>query len=240
MPERANVLFNLGHNVGEANNLAVRQPCGRLSRTMADCGVRPRVIATTAHSGTTALPGFKKPGSRRAFNPETMIMADENNTPAKDIDAAEEPKSIEARVLGQFIKDLSFENPNIGKLLTGPGETPNIKLEINVAAKRLQPDLYESAIDFKAVASNAEGTIYDLELVYAGLFQIRNIPDQALEPFLLINCPTLIFPFLRRLVADITREGGFPPLMLDPIDFAQLFMRRKQELAAASASGKPN
>ncbi|WP_295557905.1 protein-export chaperone SecB [uncultured Hyphomicrobium sp.] len=168
-------------------------------------------------------------------------MADDKNTPAKANDGEENgQKTIEARVVGQFIKDLSFENPNIGKLLTNPGETPNIKLEINVAAKRMQPDLFESAIDFKAVASNTDGTIYDLELVYAGLFQIRNIPEQALEPFLLINCPTLIFPFLRRLVADITREGGFPPLMLDPIDFGQLFVRRKQELAAASASGKPN
>ncbi|MCC7253101.1 protein-export chaperone SecB [Hyphomicrobium sp.] len=147
---------------------------------------------------------------------------------------------IEARIVGQFIKDLSFENPNITKLLSSQGEAPNIKLEINVGAKRIQPDLYESAIDFKAVASNTEGTIYDLELVYAGLFQLKNIPDQALEPFLLINCPTLIFPFLRRLVADITREGGFPPLMLDPIDFGQLFLRRKQELAGAATSSKPN
>lgn len=168
-------------------------------------------------------------------------MADDNNTPAKGTDGEESAqKPIEARVVGQFIKDLSFENPNIGKLLANPGETPNIKLEINVGAKRMQADLYESAIDFKAVASNTEGTIYDLELVYAGLFQIRNIPDQALEPFLLINCPQLIFPFLRRLVADITREGGFPPLMLDPIDFGQLFLRRKQELSAATPTGKPN
>lgn len=169
-------------------------------------------------------------------------MADDKKTTAKDAEAGDQPaqKPIEARVVGQFIKDLSFENPNIGKLLANPGEQPSIKLEINVAAKRMQPELFESAIDFKAVASNAEGTIYDLELVYAGLFQLKNVPDQALEPFLLVNCPTLIFPFLRHIVAEVTREGGFPPLMLDPIDFAQLFMRRKQELAAAAASGRPN
>src|SRR5690606_28095737 len=110
----------------------------------------------------------------------------------------------------------------------------------NVAAKKLkQDDLFESVIDFKAVAANKDGTIYDLEVLYAGLFRIKNLPEQALEPFLLINCPTLTFPFLRRLVADITREGGFPPLLLDPIDFGQLFMRRKQEMAAA-AGAKPN
>ena len=120
---------------------------------------------------------------------------------------------------------------NIGRILAKPGETPNIKLEINVSAKQVQPELFESAIDFKAVASNTDGTIYDFELVYAGLFQLKNIPEQALEPFLLINCPSLLFPFLRRLVADLTREGGFPPLLLDPIDFAGLFMQRQQQAA---------
>ncbi|MGE3228400.1 MAG: protein-export chaperone SecB [Hyphomicrobium sp.] len=170
-------------------------------------------------------------------------MADKTKPGPKDDDAANDgadpQKPIEAHVIGQFIKDLSFENPNIGRLLSNPGEAPAIKLEINVNAKRVQPELFESGIDFKAVASIADGTLYDLEITYAGLFQLKNIPEQALEPFLLINCPTLIFPFLRRLVADITREGGFPPLMLDPIDFAQLFMRRRQELAAQGA-GKPN
>ena len=150
--------------------------------------------------------------------------------------AAPQPP-IQAQVLGQFIKDLSFENPSIGKLLDGPGESPNLKVEVNVQAARIGPDVFESGIDFKALATNKEGTIYDLELVYTGLFRIKNIPEQALEPFLLINCPMLIFPFLRRLVADITREGGFPPLLLDPIDFAALFVRRQQEQAAAS--GRP-
>ncbi|MEM1371062.1 MAG: protein-export chaperone SecB, partial [Pseudomonadota bacterium] len=82
---------------------------------------------------------------------------------------------------------------------------------------------------FKGHASNKNGTIYVLEIVYAGLFRIKNIPQDNLEPFLLIQCPALIFPFLRRLVADLSREGGFPPLMLDPIDFAGLYVRRKQE-----------
>lgn len=170
-------------------------------------------------------------------------MADKSKTSARTdgpADNGEEPArpTIEVQIVGQYIKDLSFENPSVGKLLEGPGTAPNIQLEINVAAKRLQaPDLFESAIDFKALAASKDGTIYDLEVVYAGLFRIKSIPDQALEPFLLINCPTLIFPFLRRLVADITREGGFPPLLLDPVDFAQLYMRRKAEQAAQA---KPN
>jgi preprotein translocase subunit SecB len=165
-------------------------------------------------------------------------MADKNKPGPQDGEALETQKPIEAQVIAQFIKDLSFENPGIGKLIEGPTDTPNIKIEINVGAKKLKPELFESAIEFKAVATSKDGTIYDLELVYAGLFRLKNIPDQALEPFLLVNCPTLIFPFLRRLVADLTREGGFPPLLLDPFDFAQLFVRRKQELAAGA--GKPN
>jgi preprotein translocase subunit SecB len=146
---------------------------------------------------------------------------------------AEQPQ-MHAQVVGQFIRDLSFENPNIARLLDGPGDNPNLKLEVNVNADRVRPELFQSAIDFKAHATNKDGTIYIMECVYGGLFKLSNVPEQAMEPFLLINCPTILFPFLRRLVADITREGGFPPLLLDPIDFGGLYMRRQQEMAAKS------
>ena len=145
--------------------------------------------------------------------------------------ADEQQAPMQAQVVGQFIKDLSFENPNVSRLLDGPGDNPNLKLEVNVNAERVKPELYQSAIDFKAHATNKNGTIYIMECVYGGLFKLVNVPEQALEPFLLINCPTILFPFLRRLVADITREGGFPPLLLDPIDFGGLYIRRQQELA---------
>ncbi|MCH9807093.1 MAG: protein-export chaperone SecB [Alphaproteobacteria bacterium] len=149
---------------------------------------------------------------------------------------AEEGKpTIQAQVIAQYIKDLSFENPNVEKLLGGPGDNPNMKLEVNVNARRMKEDLFESAIDFKAHATNKSGTIYQLELVYAGIFKVQNIPEDSLEPFLLINCPALIFPYLRRLASDLTREGGFPPLLLDPIDFASLYMRRKQQEAGEGA-----
>lgn len=141
---------------------------------------------------------------------------------------------VQVQIISQYIKDLSFENPNIRKLLTGPGDSPNLKVEVNVNAERIEDKLFESAIEFKAVATNNIGTIYVLETVYAGLFKIESMPDQAIEPFLLISAPTTIFPFLRRLVADVTREGGYPPLMLDPIDFAGLYMRRQQEQQAAA------
>jgi preprotein translocase subunit SecB len=145
-------------------------------------------------------------------------------------DPANAQDQVQVRVINQYVKDLSFENPNVLKLLNGPGENPGLKLEVNVNAKAVGENLYESAIDLKAMASNAKiGTIYNLEIEYGGMFEIRNMPQQALEPFLLINCPALLFPFLRRLAADLTREGGFPPLLLDPVDFAGLYMRRQQE-----------
>jgi preprotein translocase subunit SecB len=139
---------------------------------------------------------------------------------------------VQVKVMGQYIKDLSFENPNIDKLIKEPGDNPNLQLSINVTAHAVDSDVYESAIDFNAQATNKLGTVYEIEVIYAGLFKVQNIPQPALEPFLLINCPTILFPFLRRIVADISREGGFPPLLLDPFDFGQLYMRRQQELAA--------
>ena len=140
----------------------------------------------------------------------------------------------QVHVVGQYIKDLSFESPNVRKLIGGPGDQPQLRVEVHVNANKVSDKVFESAIQFKAEATNKAGVIYDLELVYAGMFEVTNLPDQALEPFLLINCPLLLFPLLRRLVADLTREGGFPPLLLDPIDFAGLFMKRQQELAAGT------
>ncbi len=119
------------------------------------------------------------------------------------------------------------------KLISGAGNQPNLQVEVNVSAQRIEGDLYETAVEFKATATNNLGTIYVLETIYAGLLKIETIPDGALEPFLLISGPAMIFPFLRRLVADVTREGGFPPLLLDPIDFGALYMQRQRQRAQA-------
>ncbi|RZI37855.1 protein-export chaperone SecB, partial [Herbaspirillum sp. HC18] len=97
------------------------------------------------------------------------------------------------RVAGQYIKDLSFENPNIRRLMDNVRDQPQLNVEVNVNAARLADNMYESAILFKAAATNKAGVIYDLELTYAGAFQIENMPEEALEGFLLINCPTLLF-----------------------------------------------
>lgn len=161
-------------------------------------------------------------------------------TPTNGTSNSGQPPSAEqgaqVRVLGQFIRDLSFESPNVGRIQVAQDEQPAIRIEVNVNAQKVGPNIYESLIEMKANCGVKAGVLYDLEIVYGAMFQIEGIPDSALEPFLLINCPALTFPFVRRLVADVTREGGFPPLLLDPIDFGALYMQRRQQ---AGASGAP-
>ena len=158
-------------------------------------------------------------------------MSDETNGINGSSNGHQENDSTapEIRVLGQYIKDLSFESPNAPESLKGPGDQPNLALDINVGVNNIDTDTYESAIEFKGNATNADGTIYIIEVVYAGIFQVRNMPKEQLKPILLVNCPALLYPFLRRIIADLTHEGGFPPLLLDPIDFAGLYHQRQQE-----------
>src|SRR5262249_14526229 len=134
-------------------------------------------------------------------------MADEENGG----DAGEQPQ---INVLGQYIKDLSFENPRAPESLRGPGKNPNIQINFNVQAQGIGEDAYEVALTIEATAKNEDGSLYTLELIYAGGFRLRNLPQEALRPVLFIECPALLFPFARRLVGDLTREGGFPPLLL--------------------------
>ncbi len=135
---------------------------------------------------------------------------------------------VQVRVVGQYIKDLSFESPNLRKMLTGTPENPNLALDLDVRPEQIGPDLYETTLVFKAKAESATiGIIYEMELLYGGLFQIEKAPPQAVEVMLHINGPHLLFPYLRRLVSDLTREGGFPPLLLDPVDFGALYMRKR-------------
>jgi preprotein translocase subunit SecB len=141
------------------------------------------------------------------------------------------------RILGQYVKDLSFESPNIRKLMTSQAENPNLNLEMNVLPEQAAPDVYETTLSFKARAeSKSIGVIFELELDYAGIFRIENASADVLEAVLHVQCPTLLFPFVRRIVADMTRDGGImPPLMLDPVDFGALYIRKRQSAPVAMA-----
>ncbi|WP_088348411.1 MULTISPECIES: protein-export chaperone SecB [Rhodomicrobium] len=163
-------------------------------------------------------------------------MANGNNGTAPEA-AKDEDQQPQINVLGQYIKDLSFENPGAPRSLRGPGKNPNIQINFNVQAHPIGDDVFEVVLTMEAAAKNEDGALYNLELVYAGGFRLKNLPQQALRPVLFIECPALLFPFVRRLVADLTREGGFPPLLLDPIDFASLFRQRLMQDEAAG--GEP-
>jgi preprotein translocase subunit SecB len=141
-----------------------------------------------------------------------------------DMDAGELPQ---VSILTQYIKDLSFENPNAPASLQST-EQPRIDVNVAVNAKRGSDNVFEVELKISAKAITGDTTAFVVELLYAGLFGLANVPEEALEPFLIIEAPRIIFPFARRIIADAVRDGGFPPLMLDPIDFASLYMAQQQ------------
>jgi len=128
----------------------------------------------------------------------------------------------------QYVKDLSFENPNAPQSLVQGQTRPQIEVNVDVQARGVAQNVFEVALHITATAKQGEATTFVIDLLYAGVFTLQNIAQEQLEPVLLIECPRIIFPFARRVIADATRDGGFPPLMLEPIDFVQLYQRHQQ------------
>lgn len=165
--------------------------------------------------------------AKKTDQPETAPEQD-GQQPGQGADS-----SPQLNVLGQYIKDLSFENPGAPAVLKSPGQNPQLQVSVNVNAKPLPDDEFEVALVVEVHAKNDAGPIYNVELTYCGVFRLRNIPQNMLQPVLLVDCPALLFPFMRRVLGDITRDGGFPPLMLDPIDFGRLYTENLARQAAA-------
>lgn len=130
-------------------------------------------------------------------------------------------------IKGQYIKDLSFENPHAPQSLLVAAQKPNINVNVELRADKFQERLYEMTMSVSARATIESGTLFLVELAYAGIFELANIPEDKVEPLLWIDCPFVLFPFARRVIADVTRDGGFPPLMLEPIDFHALYLHNK-------------
>lgn len=141
-------------------------------------------------------------------------------------------------VNGQYVKDLSFESPNTPSSLLPKETPPKIEISLNLEAKEVSADNYEVTIQITTKASHNDSSIFVLELSYAGLFTVKNFTDEQKELVLLIHCPTIIFPFARRIVADCTRDGGFQPLLIDPVDFNALYRQRKEQEDANPKSEK--
>ena len=139
-----------------------------------------------------------------------------------------EPPGI--RILAQFIRDLSFENPRAPESLRAAGQVqPQIDLGVEMNARGREDGLFEVDLKLSAKAGRDDGTLFVIELLYGGLFQVSGVQQQDVEPVLLIECPRYLFPFARRIIADLSAEGGFPPFLLDPIDFAGVYAARKAE-----------
>ena len=134
-------------------------------------------------------------------------------------------------VLAQYVKDLSFENPNAPRSLQQQQQSPQINIQINVNAKPLSGNEYEVELKIEGRAEIQGGLfLFSFDLLYAGVFRIVNVPQENLHAIIMIECPRLLFPFARELIATAVRNGGFPPLMIDPVDFVALYRQRMSEL----------
>jgi len=165
-------------------------------------------------------------------------MAEENTGAAE---AGQQ--TVRMQVLAQFIRDMSFENNVARKGLSSSDVQPDIQVAVSLdARKRATANQYDVISKYRVTSKNKtnDETLFLLEVEYAGIFHVEGVPEEQLHPFLLIECPRLVFPFVRRIISDVTRDGGFPPLNIDTVDFVSLY---RQELArraqAAQAQTTP-
>jgi preprotein translocase subunit SecB len=131
--------------------------------------------------------------------------------------------------LVQYLKDFSFENPNAPNSLGPQEKSPDITIQVNVNAKQLGATDFEVTLNLDAKAGEGAGLLFKLDLEYGGVFRLLNIPEDQVHPIVMIECPRLLFPFVRQIVAEATRNGGFPPLYIDPIDFVGLYQQKIAE-----------
>ena len=165
-------------------------------------------------------------------------------TPIEDAKNEEQaaPQPLKMKILAQYIRDMSFENILAQKGIDGDVQ-PEISVEVNIDAKKRSVDNQYEVIIKTAISSKTKAKgepMFLLELEYGGIFHIENLPKDQLHPYLMIECPRMIFPFLRRIVSDVTRDGGFPPMNLEPIDFMALYRNEIQRRSKKSSKEKTN
>ena len=159
-------------------------------------------------------------------------------TGASATGADEMPQPPGIRVLAQFIRDLSFENPRAPDSLQMSSTPPQMDIGVEMNARARPDALFEVDLKITATAQRDGGTVFHCELLYGGLFQITGVPETEMEPVLLTDCPRFLFPFARQIVAEMSAQGGFPPFMLDPIDFMAIYMNQKAQ--GQINAGQPN
>lgn len=180
-----------------------------------------------------------KPTNGGGEKPDEAVQTVTAETMAAPLDvpaaAPQQGAQPSMRILGQYLKDLSFENPNAPQSLSPQQTQPDINIAVNVNARNLTPTDFEVELHLDAKATNQGKVVFAAELLYAGAFRLENFPPNLLHPAVLIECPRMLFPFARQVLADATRNGGFPPLMLDPIDFAGMYQKRMQQQSAGKS-----
>jgi preprotein translocase subunit SecB len=159
-----------------------------------------------------------------------------NNGDGKPEAAQSEPTSPSLGVLAQYVKDFSFENPGAPKSLVQGGQAPDIQISVNVNARGISENDVEVELKIEGQAGDGPNTLFRVDIVYAGVFRIVGVPQEQRAPLILIECPRLLFPFARHLISDAVRNGGFPPLLIDPIDFAALYRQRLAKEGGVAAS----
>lgn len=155
-----------------------------------------------------------------------------NNT--GDAGAVSEAEAPQLTVLTQYVKDLSFESPGAPLSLQSREKAPAININVNVTANPISEKEFDVNLMLTATAKDGDSVLFNVELLYGGVFRIVGFPQEHVMPLVFVECPRLIFPFARQIVADATRNGGFPPLMIDPIDFGKMFQQRMAEEQAKS------
>ena len=162
-------------------------------------------------------------------------MADENAAaPAGNAGTAPAPSF---NLVGQYVRDLSFENPGAPGTILAGGPNPSFSVSINVSVKKQADDLYAVELLLNAKAQRETTLLFNVELAYGGVFRLRNVPEAQLPPLLMVECPRLIFPFARQVLATTVQQGGFPPLMMEPVDFQALYLQNLRNLQAQQQKG---
>lgn len=169
-------------------------------------------------------------------------MSDTSTTgvPAGTGDETAQGAQPSVRVLAQYIKDLSFENPRAPMSLQKRDQTPAINIGVNVGARAMSENDFEVTLSLECKAAEKEETNFVVELSYAGVIHVENMKKEHMQPFLLIEGPRLLFPFARQIVAEAVRNGGFPPLMIDPIDFVALYRKNLERAQQQKAEAPAN
>lgn len=175
------------------------------------------------------------PDSANPNKPNGAPPDGQSGGPAASGEAGPPSMSVKA----QYLKDLSFENPRAPMSFQETGQQPQFQVDVNVNAAGLGQNNFEVELSVAARASRGEVVAFVVEATYAGLFEIRNVPSEHLEAIMLVECPRLLFPFMRQIVSDATRNGNFPPLMLEPIDFFAIYQRNKTQQAQSKAAPAP-